>query len=120
MLNPINEAFSGVIQNLKTRLKLGKNVPKKEEENNKNENIIEINAGLNVNIQASNHVDMGNNVGKNDLNEVDLEFKQNNGPKNKEYNSIQIDFEQNNNNVIDNHAKNNNENNNYNNSFKKV
>jgi hypothetical protein len=96
MLSPINEAFSGVIQKLKSRLKLGKKLPEPEEE--KKEQFEEVEGGANK--FAKNEIQMNPNpnnqyeMNVKDQNQINLEFKkQSVGKINKGYDEIQIDFD---------------------------
>ena len=86
LLVPINEAFSGVLEKLTKRLKLGPKVKEIENTNkDKTDKVIPIIANPPF-------------VNEGDKNEFELEFKrQVSGKKNKDYDSIQIDFDQNNN-----------------------
>jgi hypothetical protein len=96
-MNPINEAFSGVIHKIRDRLKLGKNKQSTEPQVDINveveNNVVNQRA---VNSSQSNQAP-SNQIHKNptiNKNEVDLEFKkQAAGKENKGYDSIQIDFE---------------------------
>lgn len=95
LMNPINEAFSGVIQKIKNRLKLGRSRQQDPQLENKvamqdgynpsPNNVIQANQAPNNQIQ----INLGNNKDN-----VSLEFKQETGNKvNKGYDSFQIDFE---------------------------
>lgn len=95
-MNPINEAFSGVIHKIRDRLKLNKRPP---QEPQVDINVEVVNNDVNqiaYNFSQSNQAP-NNQIQRNvsiNKNEVDLEFKkQSTGKENKGYDSIQIDFE---------------------------
>lgn len=95
-MNPIHEAFSGVIHKIRDRFKLGKKKQVQEPQ-------VDINVEVgNVENQIANNISQNNQPQSNPIqknytinkNEVDLEFKkQAAGKENKGYDSIQIDFE---------------------------
>jgi hypothetical protein len=107
MLSPINEAFSGVVQKLKNRFKLGRKRP--EEEAKEIDYVVDYNSE-----KKNDHGERTNSKPNHivDNNQVDLQFKQSGGKAGKEYDEVDIDFEQNNeNNNNNNYVVNNNYNN---------
>ena len=92
LLNPINEAFSGVFVHLKNRLKLGKIKTKDEDPNKLPGGVIPLPKTPRIQPNhPNNQIEI--NIRK-DQNEVDIRSKKQSEVKiKKEYDSIQIDFE---------------------------
>ena len=94
LLTPINEAFSGVLIQIKNRFKIGKSKTNVPDTKIPDVEIAIPNSSGTNNIQQNrknSHIEA--NIAK-DPNDINLEFKrQSSGKINKEYDSIQIDFE---------------------------
>ena len=94
LLQPFSNAFSGVINNLKTKLKLDKpiiNVPEEKPSHRMIPNPISIASNMN-NPEYNNEDRKGIEL-------VDIRKSVGSGRKNKYYDSVQIDFDQGENNI---------------------
>jgi hypothetical protein len=82
MFAPVNEAFSGVIQKLKKRLKIGKEKPKEDDAENRQLEIQSPDKNVMQYASSKGDVNLQQNI-------------QEGNKKNNQYASIEIDFEHN-------------------------